>query len=375
MKLSLLLFSIFLLLACGGKKEAEPETAAEVQGNTVTLTAAQKKNAAIAIGYAEMEEMVGLIRLSGQTEAPPQNLVSVSVPMGGYLKSSHLMPGMPVKKGEVIATVEDQQYIQLQQEYLTTKARMAFAEKEYQRQRSLNESQSSSDKVYQQAESDYRLLQALLASLRKKLELAGIGAGNVHSGNIRTGVQVYSPINGYVAKVNVNNGRYVAPTETLFELINPADVHVVLQAYEKDLVQLRNGQRFRAWTNSEPERKHGGTLILMSKNMSAGRSAEIHGHFDRYDPQLIPGTFLNAEIETTRRNAVLLPEAAVVHFEGRNYIFTETGNNKYEMVEVATGAAENGKIEIITPSLAGKKTPVVISGAYTLLMALKNTAD
>ncbi|MBL7728502.1 MAG: efflux RND transporter periplasmic adaptor subunit, partial [Dinghuibacter sp.] len=180
---------------------------------------------------------------------------------------------------------------------------------------------------------------------------------------------------GYVAKVNVNNGRYVAPTETLFELINPADVHVVLQAYEKDLVQLRNGQRFTAWTNSEPERKHSGTIILMSKNMSAGRSAEIHAHFDQYDPQLIPGTFLNAEIETTRRNAVLLPEAAVVHFEGRNYIFTETGNNKYEMVEVTTGAAENGKIEIITPSLAGKKTPVVISGAYTLLMALKNTAD
>lgn len=88
--------------------------------------------------------------LNGKIDVPPQNLISVSMPMGGFLKTTHLLPGMHIKKGEVLATMEDQQYIQMQQEYLMARSKMTFLESEFKRQRELNESKSSSDKVFQQ---------------------------------------------------------------------------------------------------------------------------------------------------------------------------------------------------------------------------------
>jgi len=55
-------------------------------------------------------------------------------------------------------------------------------------------------------------------------------------------LQLTSTINGYVSKVNVNTGKYVQPTETLFELIDPDDIHVALTIFEKDLNNIHKGR-------------------------------------------------------------------------------------------------------------------------------------
>lgn len=374
MKLTfIILFFSAALLSCGSKNKTE-ERKAETTANVVTLTAAQLKNAAISITKPEQRSVSSILKLNGRIDVPPQNIVSISVPLGGYLKSTRLLPGMHLKKGEVIAIIEDQQYIQLQQDYLTAKARISSLEAEYLRQKELNESKASSDKVFQQAEAEFRSQKILITALSEKLKLAGINISNLNENNINRSVQLHSPIDGYVSKVNVNIGKYVAPTEVLFELINPTDIHLALTVFEKDVNKLFIGQQLLAYTNTQPEKKHAADILLIGKDLSADRSTEVHCHFDNYDKTLIPGTYMNADIEVKNKAAWVLPEDAVVRFENKNYVFIKKNDNSFEMQEVQTGISESGFVEILNIEQLHNKE-VAGKGAYTLLMSLKNKTE
>ena len=224
---------MLLLLGCNSKKE-EQTTEATTNVNLVSISDAQLKNATIETGKLEQKTISSTLKVTGKIDVPPQNMVSVSMPLGGYLKTTKLLPGLHISKGEVIATMEDQQYVQLQQDYLTTKSKLYFAEKEYQRQKELNQSQASSDKVYQQADSEYKTLQITLSALAEKLRLINVNPNSLSEKNISKSVNIYSPINGFVSKVNVNIGKYVNPADVLFELINPTDIHLNLKIFEKE---------------------------------------------------------------------------------------------------------------------------------------------
>jgi membrane fusion protein, heavy metal efflux system len=314
--------------------------------------------------------------VNGRVDVPPQNMVSISVPLGGYLKSTKLLEGMHLNKGEVIAIVEDQQYIQLQQDYLTARAKIGYLENEYHRQKALNQSQASSDKVYQLAESEYRTQQVLITALAEKLSLAGINIQDINESHIQRNINIYSPIAGFVSKINVNIGKYVSPTEVLFELVNPSDIHLALKIYEKDIDQLYVGQKLLAYTNNQPENKHACTIILLGKTLSNDGYTDIHSHFESYDKSLLPGTYMNAEIELKSRKVNVLPSEAIVRYEGKQYIYRAGGDNQYEMVEVQTGESENGFTEIILPQMQQALTSdFAVKGAYTLLMTMKNKAE
>ncbi|MFA6086952.1 efflux RND transporter periplasmic adaptor subunit [Mucilaginibacter sp.] len=366
---------LILLSACGGKKTTSENTEKAINPNMVTLTAAQLKNASIATGKIGQREISSVLKLNGKIDVPPQNMVSISVPLGGYLRSTKLLPGMHVDKGEAIAVIEDQQYIQLQQDYLTARARIGYLENEYNRQKDLNQSKASSDKVFQQAEAEYRSQQVLISSLAEKLQLIGINARSISASKISRSVNIYSPIAGFVSKVNVNIGKYVSPTEVLFELVNPTDIHLALKVYEKDLAKLYIGQKLTTYTNNEPAKKHDAAILLIGRDLSADRNADVHCHFETYDKTLVPGTYMNAEIQIKNSKASVLPEAAIVRFEGKQYVYRVRGGNQYEMTEVKTGESENGFTEIITPDSETLSGVYVIKGAYALLMAMKNKAE
>jgi cobalt-zinc-cadmium efflux system membrane fusion protein len=364
-----------IVISCQSKKEEAQTTSNTLNESIATLTAAQLKNANLTIGGLEKKSISSVLKVNGQIDVPPQNMVSISMSLGGYLKTTKLLPGMHINKGEVIATMEDQQYVQLQQDYLTTKSRLSFAEKEYERQKELNQSQASSDKVFQMADADYKTLRITLSALGEKLKLININPNTLSEKNISKSVNIYSPINGYVSKVNVNIGKYVNPADVLFELINPTDIHLNLKIFEKDITKLVIGQKLVAYTNNQPEIKHKCEIILISKDLSIDEhAADVHCHFEDYDKTLLPGMYMNAEIEVKSTAALTLPEDAVVTFEGKEYVFVVLDNKNFKITEVTTGNSENGFIEILNGDSLLRKT-IVTKGAYTLLMKLKNKSD
>ena len=364
-----------LVIACSSKtKETETETAIVVE-KVVTLTPEQIKNVDLETAKLEDRTLSATLKVNGKIDVPPQNLVSISMQMGGYLKNTELLPGMFVKKNSVIATMEDQQYIQLQQEYLTTLAKLNYAEKEYQRQKDLNQSQASSDKVFQQAEAEFKNLKITKNALAEKLRLIHINPNALTENNISKSVTIVSPIDGYVSRVNVNIGKYVSPTDVLFELINPDDIHLNVKVFEKDINKLFIGQTLYAYNNSNPDEKHECKIILISKDISDNEhSAEVHCHFDQYDKKLLPGMYMNADIELKNDAQLSIQKEAVVSYENKEYVFVKKGNNQYEMTEVFLGTAENNFIAL-TNSEALKDKEIVIKGAYTLLMQLKNKEE
>lgn len=367
---------ITMLLACGAEEKADEAPAETINENKVTLTDVQMKNAQIETGKLQQKEISSILRLNGKIDVPPQNTVSISVPLGGYLKTTHLLPGMHVRKGQVIAVMEDQQYIQLQQEYLTAKAKISFLENEFNRQKELNKSQASSDKASQLAESDYNTQRVLINSLSAKLKLAGINVNRLNDMNISPAINIYSPINGYVSAVNVNIGKYVSPTEVMFELINPSDIHLALKVFEKDLDKLYIGQKLVAYTNNEPEKKHLCEILLIGKDLSSDRNTEVHCHFEDYDRSLVPGTYMNAAVEVKNTNALVLPSDAIVRFEDKQYIFKAIEKNTFEMTEVNVGDTENAFTEIKTnDNQSLENVAIVTKGAYSLLMTLKNKSE
>ncbi|MDP1763686.1 MAG: efflux RND transporter periplasmic adaptor subunit [Sediminibacterium sp.] len=375
MKQLIILLNISLLFsACAGGKKEEQQTEIKTVENVIMLTDAQLKNAGVQTGNLEKQSISSILKVNGMIDVPPQNMITISVPLGGYLKYTKLLPGMYVKKGESIAIMEDQQYIQLQQDYLTAKAKLVFARQEYERQKELNQSKASSDKVYQQSVADYTSLEVLVKSLAEKLKLIGINPANSNVNNISKSISISSPINGFVSKVNVNIGKYVTPADVLFEIVNPADIHLVLTVFEKDVNKLFIGQKLIAYTNSNPEKKYPCKIILIGKDFSDDKSVEVHCHFATYDKTLIPGMYMNAEIEVKSSNAIVLPSDAIVSFENKQYVFITKGNNQFEMTEVKTGSTENGFTEIMIDEKYANEV-FVVKGAYALLMKLKNTAD
>lgn len=370
----LIIILVALVVACGKKQETVNEEKAPVNENSVQMTDAQLKTAGIAVGKPENKNISAVLNLSGTVDVEPGNIVSISFPLGGYLKSAKLIPGMQVRKGEAIAQMEDPKYIDLQQDYLTAKANLVFTEGEFNRQQELNKSKATSDKVFQQAQANYTSQKVLLKSLSEKLMLIGINPDKLDENSISRIANIYSPIDGYVSAVNVNVGKFVNPSDEMFEIVNPSNVHLVLNVFEKDVNKLWPGQQLIAYSNAHPEEKFPAEIYLVGRELSEERFIEVHCHFARKTKELIPGMFMNAEIELQNANALVVPSDAIVSFENKQYLFVEKSKGEFEMAEVKIGNSENGVTEILSPNILASAN-IAVKGAYSLLMKMKNTPD
>lgn len=369
------IFLILLLTGCGADETIKDDLSSmEMESMKVTLTSAQMKNAGITTAELQERQISSILKLNGKIEVPPQNLVSVSIPMGGYLKSTDLLPGMIVRKGQLIASLEDQQYVQLQQDFLLAKVKLNQTEGEYVRQKELNSSKATSDKMYQSAEAEYKNAKINVKALDEKLQLIGINPNHLDELKISKRITITSPIDGYVSKVNANIGKYLTPSEVLFELVNVADIHLNLTVYEKDLSKLAIGQKLIAYNNNQSEKKYPCEIILIGHSLSADKSTEVHCHFNKYDKSLVPGMYMNAEVALKSTKAKTVPDESVVRFGNSEYVFVKLKKHEFEMIEVETGSREKGFVEIINSEKL-KNQPIVVKGAYSLLMKLKNTEE
>ena len=374
-KIIILTLSIFLF-SCSKKQESqEKQFETNAVKDQITLNDAQIKSAGIEIGTLGNEEISEKITLNGMVDVPPQNLASVSAPSGGYVKYTKFMPGMHVNKGETLAILEDPQIVQLQQDYLLAKSNLSYARKDYTRQNDLNKSKAASDKVTQQAQTEAQNQNILMRGMAEKLRAMGINPENLNAGNIRRSISVSSPVSGYISNVNVKIGQYVSPTDKLFDVVNTDDVHLALTVFEKDLNRISVGQRVFAYTNQNPEKKYAAKIILIGKDFQADRSVLIHCHFIDYDKNLIPGTYMNAEVETNSETGNTVPDDAIVTWEGKQYIFQEVKPKTYKMVEIKIGNSENGRTEVFNIDQNLKNKKFVTKGAYYLLMGLKNVEE
>ena len=376
-------FSLFfigiILTSCGSKtEEVTQNEQLETENNTIEFTSQQYKVADVTIGTIEMKALSGAIKVNGMLDVPPQNLVSVSVPMGGFLKSTELLQGMKVTKGQVIAIIQNAEYIQFQQDYLDNKSQLEFLEAEYKRQDELSKENVNSQKTLLLAKTQYQSMLAKVSGLKAKLNLLGINTNQIESGNFQNTITLTAPIGGYVTQVNVNIGMYVTPTDVMFKIVDTEHLHAELTVFEKDVPKLKIGQKVRfTLANETVERT--ATVYLIGREIREDRTVRIHCHLDKEDIELLPGMYLKAYVEAGTQTVTALPDNAIVNFEGSDFIFIsegidkKEGNHKFKMVKINKGISELGYTEIILTKGIAPETPIVINGAYDILSKMKNS--
>lgn len=365
----------FAFFSCKSKP-SESVTTKNSDPNEITFNEAQLKSSGVVVGNPTLQNIQTQLKVSGLVDVPPTNLVSVSFPLGGYVKSIRLLPGMEVHKGEVIATMEDQSYVQVQQDYLTAKAQLQYLSSDLERQRTLSEADASSKKNYQLILSQYKSQEIILHALAQKLKILNINPQKLSVGKITVDMPVYAPISGYVTQVNVNIGQYVTPEQVLFGLINPSDLHAAMSVFERDLPLFKPGMRGKVFLNGDSTKKYDVEVILVSKDIDSTGKGLVHCHFEGTHPKLLPGMFLNGLFEQSGGRMIAVPDDAVVRYFGKNYVFTTKDGKLFHMQEVTIGNSENGYTALQPmANIDWLNTKVAVAGAYSLIGALKNKME
>jgi cobalt-zinc-cadmium efflux system membrane fusion protein len=384
--LPFLFFALAALISCTGssskEEPAEPEHLEEE--GIVEFTEAQFKTAGIVLSGIEQKQLRGVLKVNGLLDVPPQNLVSISVPYGGILKSTDLLQGMWVSKGQVIARMEHPDYIQLQQDYLEAASQLTFVQKEYERQEALSKENVSAAKTLEKATAEYHSLQSRVEGLKQKLALLNIDAGGLSTSTILSSIRIIAPISGYITEVNANIGKFVQANDVIFEIVDTRHLHAELMVFEKDIPKLKEGQTVRYLLANETKEREA-EVHLIGREISAERTIRVHCHLKEEDKNLLPGMYLKAVIETGAAETSALPDEAIVTSGGKKYIFVQTeGEAKtdtthayhFKMVEVQTGISENEYTEVNVPEDFNRSTKnIVVKGAYDLLSKMNNSEE
>ena len=372
--------TILNLISCSNNaspKKSQKKNKAQI--NTVELNEEQYKSAEIQIGRVETKNLSSIIKVNGKLDVPPQNLVSITPPMAGFLKSTEMLQGMKVNKGDVLAILQNSEYIQLQQDYLESKSQLEFLEAEYKRQQVLAKENVSSEKVLAQNKANYQSMFAKVGGLKSKLIMLGINLSQVENGNFQNTITIHAPISGYVTQVHVNIGMFVNTTDVLFKVVDTKHLHAELTVFEKDVPKIKVGQKVR-FTLANENIERTATVYLIGKEIDVDRTIRIHCHLSEEDAELLPGMYLKAFVETGTITAKVLPSEAVINYEGKDYVFveqkiTKKGMHTFKIIEVKKGISELGYTGILLNNDVSEASAIVIKGAFDLMSEIKNNEE
>jgi cobalt-zinc-cadmium efflux system membrane fusion protein len=383
---SFIILSAFIvaLSSCNNdKKSMEVEEVEVIPDSIVELRDDQVKLSGIETGAIEMRSLSGTLKVSGLVAVAPQNLATVSAPLGGFVKSASLMPGSTVTKGQTLAILENQEFIDIQQNYLETKNKLEYAEAEYKRHTELYKDDVYSQKNLQQVTTEYKSLKTQLKALEQKLALVGINPSNLTDDNISRSIPVVSPISGYVKTVNVNIGKFVSPSDVLFEIVNSDNLFLELTLFEKDADKASSGQKIRFYINNESE-QHEAVIYQTGKSISDDKTYKVYATVSGKCKNVLPGMYVNAEIEASSNQVTAVPNESIASFDEKDYIFVFEKNKvedgkpftEYRMIQVQKGVSDKGFTEIVLPEgFDFQIAKVVVKGAYNLLSAKKNAGE
>ena len=375
-----------LLAGCGARPDAgaaaakpaanpasKPAAAAAANPDQVAVSAAQERAAGIELGSFERQNMTTEVQANGAVEVPPQNRVSLTAIMGGYVRQVLVLPGQHVAAGTVVATLRAPEYLTLQQHYLQSRARVRFLAEDLARQRILDVEDVGARRKLQQARADYATEQATLRATAAQLRLLGLSVTRLDAtGQLAASVPLTTPIAGYVKAVNINPGQYVGPQDVLVEVLNRDDLHLELKVFEKDVALVKSGQQilFTVQGAGRPEELTARVFLVGKAFDDDARTVRVHAHLEPERRDLLPGQFVAARIQTAGARVRTLPESALIQAGDVSYIFrrvgTDSGRTVFRRVRVRAGQPQHGAVAITVLDPLPDTTQLVRRGAYFL---------
>ncbi len=344
----------------------------------VHLKPEQLKVMDIQIGAFTMMNLNTTVKTNGQLELPPQNKASLSAVIAGRVKNVMVMEGQEVRKGQVLAVMENPEAIDLQQEYLSLKSKLAFVESDFQRKEELYKDSIGSAKDYQRVKSEFESLKAEFEGVKAKLKLLNYSASQLDKGTISSTFNVISPIEGHVRLVEINIGKFVQPQQEMFEIVDNDHIHMDLMVYEKDIDKISVEQKVVFSISTHPEHVFYGRVFSVGKAFESElKAVKVHAEITSKPTGLLPGMYVDARIVTDSNEVQAVPTSAIIEEEGLSYIFvvneseSDDVHTAFSKIEINKGAIDMGFVEVVTAQPIPANPKVVINGAYYILAEMK----
>jgi cobalt-zinc-cadmium efflux system membrane fusion protein len=363
-----------IVLSCNSKTDTEPqEQNTEATSEQTTLSKIPMDESQLVLGKLSEINFGESLTVTGMIDVPPKNKSVISTFIGGYIVKTPLLIGDRVSKGQLLVTLENPEYVELQQNYLELSEQLNYLKSEYNRQKTLYDENISSEKNYLKAQSQYKSNLAHFNGLKKKLQMLSLNPERITSGNIVSTINLYAPIAGYVTKVNVSNGAFVSANDVIMEIVDTEHIHLELSVFEKDIMKVKKGQSIEfqipeaSNTIFEAEVHLVGTTIDEST-----RRVKVHGHVNNEEQHFIVGMYVTAKVLVTHDMGKGIPRSAVIQDDTGSYIYVLKelkGNNSYEKVKVSLGKQNENNVEILNAEGIKDKN-IVIKGAKVLKVAI-----
>ena len=365
---------LFVILAsCDSKntsEAAETKASENMVSDTITITESQFMASNMALGKLTLQDFSTSIKANGMFDVPPENKASVSAYFAGYVKNISLLPGDAVKKGQVLFTIENPEYVQVQQDFLEAKGRLHYLKSDYDRQKLLLDDQVTSQKSFLKAESEYTVTLVQFQSLKKKLGLMNINSNSLTGENIRSVINVLSPLSGYVTSIAVDKGMFLNPSDVAMTITNNDRLHIALKIFEKDLPKVKVGQIIKVKLQNDNKQVYEGKVHLVNKAINMeGRTIDVHGDLiNKEDAKLFaPGMYVETEIIITTEKLLALPQEAVANIENDFFVLVKQNATSFKRKPVKIGVTDNGFVQIINAEDFDSNTEFLTKGAFNLI--------
>ena len=343
----------------------------EATATEVELTEEQIKAIGLETGSIEQRNLKSTIKVNGKLMLPPQNQAQVSILTGGIVKTINVTEGTFVKQGQTLATIVNNEIIQLQQDYLENKSQLVFLQTEFKRQKELQEDRINATKTLQQVQNELGIAEAKQKGLQTKLQLQGINAANISTTNFTNRISVTAPISGFIHHINLTMGKFADANTILFDIVDNRFLHLDLTLFEKDISKVKIGNKVVFTDANDVSHTHPATIFALNKSFEDNQQAILaHAKIEAATETLLPGMYVEARIQIDDYKTNSLPNDAVVSNGDEHYIYVETKKNYYKQIGVKMGVSDMGFTEILSLEKIPANAKVVTKGAYYLLSQL-----
>ncbi len=343
----------------------------------IHLTPQQIKSSKIKVGKIEKRVIREHLDVTGSIQAPPQSRATIYAPLEAFVHQAKLLLGDYVRKGQTIAILQHPNFTKLQYNYLEAINKLKVAQQEFKRKEMLFNSDITSKKDYQLAESAYNSAKSLVQSYHTQLKMAGLSPKKIDREGIQQYVYVQSPISGYIVKSNLNQGKFLSANELMMEIIDNDHMHAELNVFSSDIDRIKTNNTFIFKTDGTTKTYEGYIKLISNGVDNQTKTINVHGHFK--DPQhlLKVGTFINAKILLGEgKSAYAIPKEAITEFEGKKVIFKAESDNEFIATEVVLGNYDNGYYELKSIEHNDYNINIIMQGAHCLKgELLKNSGE
>lgn len=362
-----------LLAACKNTpKTGQPTTNNEQRATgLIHLSADQIKRAAIEWGAMETRNTSITLSLTGELRIHPENRATVSAPADGYLTDLRIKMNQSVRKGEVLAVLRKPDLVDLQQQFLENRDRLAFLQTERDRYAALKKDNATATKNLQKAEAELRAATTTSQLLSAKLQLYGVDTEHLTPATVRAELQIFAPLNGVVTVMHTSVGSAVQAGSPICDVADFSALHADLFVFEKDILKIKNGQTAEITFPSAPDKTLIATVFSIDRVLDPAKNAlRVHARLDNTGGlTLTDGVYLDAKLALDAPATLpTLPAEAIVREGLKEFILIleneKDGAATFKPMQVKTLSTTNGFTAFEPGTTLPAEAKVVRRGAY-----------